>query len=78
MIFYENTPNGIYLVVEILANTNNGIYLVVEILANNDNGIYLVVEILANNNDGIYLIVVYKLFVSRGRRKREFIFRTCF
>ena len=59
-----------------MENQNNGIYLVVEILANNDNGIYLVVEILANENIGIYLIVVYKLFVSRGRRKREFIFRT--
>ena len=69
--------NGMYLVVEILANNDNGIYLVVEILANNDIGIYLVVEILANENIGIYLIVVYKLFVSRGRRKREFIFRTC-
>ena len=47
---------------------SNEIYLVVEILANNDIGIYLVVEILANDNIGIYLIVVYKLFVSRGRR----------
>ena len=53
------------------------IHRVVEILAIENNGTSGVVEILANENIGIYLIVVYKLFVSRGRRKREFIFRTC-
>ena len=60
-----------------LAIQHIGIYLIVEILAFQHIGTYLIVEILANQNIGIYLIVVYKLFVSRGRRKRESIFRTC-
>ena len=69
--------NGTSCVVEILAIQHIGIYLIVEILAIQHIGTYLIVEILANENIGIYLIVVYKLFVSRGRRKRESIFRTC-